>query len=340
MKLPEYCDFTEKNSICDCTQVNTPSEFNLAIKSLSGDFIYRGMREAKWKNYTSGQREWITKKMYIKQRSYNSFINKLLSIIKKQKVLCDYLNSIGVYPNDLYFLSLMQHYGCPTPLLDFTHNLDVALYFAFENMQWTPSSNEIENYVSVYYVSWKKMKQDAADILNLTREAALTNEEYQAGNIINWVEYAHAATIMPWLSNKKEKVSISDYEISFLCPQNESVYIEPTKETLYCSNLNLIAQKGCFLIYPIKNRRNQFLSLEEFLNQELQQYHKDLQGDGLKCTSSIDYSRLSCLNIHKSLYEYIKNRRKTRKYFCSKENIYPNINELVKRIYTDYQRYM
>lgn len=58
-----------------------------------------------------------------------------------------------------------------------------------------------------------------------------------------------------------------------------------TKRTLYWPNLNIIAQEGCFLLYNHKEDR----PLEEYM-------------DGNRCSKSW------CLNIHKSLGDYVRMR--------------------------------
>ena len=50
---------------------------------------------------------------------------------------------------DYSILAFIQHYGGPTPLLDFTSNLSTALFFAFDG-------REDDNYASLYIVPKSK----------------------------------------------------------------------------------------------------------------------------------------------------------------------------------------
>ena len=47
-------------------------------------------------------------------------------------------------------LALLQHYSQPSPLVDFTYNPLLSLFFAFDNVKPGTTGNEIDNYVSLY----------------------------------------------------------------------------------------------------------------------------------------------------------------------------------------------
>ena len=64
-----------------------------------------------------------------------------------------YLDKIGLDPeNDLAVLSFLQHYGCPTPLLDWTYNFSNALFFSVQNLDKQTANWEIEKYFCVYFL--------------------------------------------------------------------------------------------------------------------------------------------------------------------------------------------
>jgi hypothetical protein len=54
-------------------------------------------------------------------------------------------------------LSYLRHYGVPTPVLDFTLNPFVALFFAIENIKHTPTENEIDDYLSFYIIDLNQL---------------------------------------------------------------------------------------------------------------------------------------------------------------------------------------
>lgn len=154
MKLSEYKTLEEKSRSFEENNIiiKTLKEFDDWYTSVKTEknFVFRGVNEAKYKIYTSAQREWLTK--YTSQISYFKYIKAILTYVKNNTLLSRYLKSMGFNTIvDLYYLSLMQHFHAPTMLLDFSHSIDVALYFSLDNMQYTFSENLIDDYFSIYY---------------------------------------------------------------------------------------------------------------------------------------------------------------------------------------------
>lgn len=97
------------------------------INRLPNNYFYRGQADASWKLQSSLERvvgdDWTADKA----RKFEEF-----SIDKFQSKFHLY-DRENVQPDSkLAWLSVMQHYGVPTRLLDFTESPYVALYFALE----------------------------------------------------------------------------------------------------------------------------------------------------------------------------------------------------------------
>lgn len=112
-----------------------------------------------------------------------------------------------------------------------------------------------------------------------------------------------------WYDSRNPQGGLSSFNTPFyidnpLVEKSFSTYKD--KQKFYWSNINLIAQKGCFIL-----NTHESLPLEEFM-------------------ASKGY-KIICFNIHKTLSEYIKDKIKIRY-----DDIYPDLHKRISSIYTDY----
>ena len=110
----------------------------------TGQWVFRGQEKAEWELKTSLEREsekqkWKIMKMRkipMPEERLACFLNtgtqanefEQIEAFKVQEQWNHYMGE-----HKLPYLAAMQHYGLPTRLLDFTHSLFIAAYFAFEN---------------------------------------------------------------------------------------------------------------------------------------------------------------------------------------------------------------
>ncbi|HEX2969527.1 MAG TPA: FRG domain-containing protein [Bacteroidales bacterium] len=119
----------------------------------NSEVLFRGQPEARFMLYSSLQRIWIDRKLEKHYSSYGELIYNLIDNSRKWNsgLITRYLRNAGLYESEMSILSIMQHYGVPTPLLDFTYDIKKSLFFAVNNIDLSPPGIDIERYFSIYY---------------------------------------------------------------------------------------------------------------------------------------------------------------------------------------------
>lgn len=182
-KLPEYKTLSDKagnfEMISDTARIHYESEkfflmFEELYKSNCADrtkpcYAFRGQPEAKFQLFNSAQRHFygkgidqLNKTVYEgndNNEKLNFFKDWTMTVIVEGlkwegAVVPKILNQLNIEYKDPFvpINSYLRHYGVPTPVLDFSLIPFVALYFAIEKVNHTPSNIEIENYMSLYVV--------------------------------------------------------------------------------------------------------------------------------------------------------------------------------------------
>ena len=287
--------------------------------------VTRGVSEAKYKLYTSAQREWMTNEWGRQGITFPEFVGRLLDHIKTDFIE-KYFQSMGVRINHLLLLSFLQHYRAPSPLLDFTTDPNVALFFALEHMQGiSHGSQDIENYFSIYTIlmdksrSWDVRFSYALEkVMQKRREKRREDEKNGQLYKNETVATIGLAELLDWLPNKHIKGSgLCKKPILFLTNPSDTNPKMPSY--LSWSNPNIIAQKGCFLLNTHEKQPLEKKFLEE------------------KESKLLKNAALFCLDIHKSLAPYIRERY-LKPEGITKETIYPDFNAIANEAYEAFKR--
>ena len=305
MRIPEYTDLAEKEAAFGdhYKRIDSIEELKdfLSLDKVLNDNIFRGVCEAKYKNFTSAQRMYMVNDLW-QTASIEGLIQKQIEsmLTEYDNLLGDYYDSLNIAPNDFLYLGISQHFGGVSPLLDFTHNLNTALFFMTDGAIFPPQGvDDIGNYSSLYYANCNMfnnfnelLKQIASKVQDKINKMAKNNDlsvEIK-DNIITFL-----ARFENYKSFDMKVVIPNDNEIIRIPINGKDIGLSGT---FSISNLNIVAQQGCFVFYlptaPL-------LSLE---------------------------TPLCCIDIHKSLVPYIKEYIKLKK-----SDIYPNEYEFVKDSY-------
>jgi len=279
MSLPEYTSLHEKNSYFQTggSVIDRPVDFDKIIPELKrfseNKFVFRGVNEAKYKMYNSGQRKFLQLGLGNKFASYKEFIYSEMDQFKlenknwENEYVLTGINS----DNHLALLSLMQHSNYPSPCIDFTTNPLVSLYFAFKGSDFRKeTTNALDNYVSIYFMCTEHFFIPFHNFGDSIREALLQRNTYKQEN--------HNLN----LNNYKA------FEAMFLVdiPMLFDITLDSEYATL--NNKNILLQNGLLLLNP--NGSN---SLEETVQFIFSSY------------KGKPWLPIKCFNFNKALKEHV-----------------------------------
>lgn len=256
------------------------------------DAIFRGQSEAKYMLYSSLQRLWIDKKLKNHYKSYKELIDSLIHNCKiwNNGLILKYLNYFGSEENEMSILSIMQHYGVPTPMLDFTYDIYKSLFFAIESIDFSPPNSEIDNYFSVYYIFKKNSVLSISELI-----------------LKSVISYAKTNNII----KSKDLDTTMQFDMTLIDNMDEAYRIQ--------NNLNILNQDGAFIFNSSPS-----VPLEIHYYNYVQLFNKILEkkGETVKTPREIG----GCININKKLANHIKEFLKDKG--IDKDSMYPNLNQL------------
>ncbi|NLX66510.1 MAG: FRG domain-containing protein [Bacteroidales bacterium] len=255
--IPKYTTFEEKSNHFNIIRIDTIKDFqNIYEEHRQSQGIYRGIESSSFKIFSSKQRV-----LFEETRNQD-----FLSLCKSNRCIQEYFKLGKIPKTDLSYYSLLQHYGKPTPLIDFTRNFSKALFFSLENID-TPTSTtdiskgDIDNYFSIFFIPNSDL-----DLLDIS-------EQFEGAVQINE------------LSNKLFK-GYEDYSEESILQNTEESVRELTREVFLLeshsryqsfidirNNSRIIMQEGVFICnnYREDNLKPLEESLKLFLKEESEQ---------------------------------------------------------------------
>lgn len=278
MEIDEILKNIQYRSIADI-------DSNFLLNEKEG-YIFRGQSNGNSKQHSSWK---ISSSFY---RAYGShfmtFTSYLLSIIdlindpEDKKYRYEKLDNIKSLSSKEQ-LYLLQHYGIPTCLIDFTKDPKIALFFAMANIMYSSSfisdGEAIKNlnfdanrYLSVFQVNTNLLKEEPFNIEQMNYEKIFDNK----------------------------------YEISQYHP-TVNIALDPVQE-ISDKNLlsNLDKQRGCFIFFDSSNYDIDLIQyLQEVLDDAKKNENKNITLDGPIITEHQFYLQDLITNDDKSLIHYV-----------------------------------
>jgi len=158
---------------------------------------------------------------------------------------------------ELSYYSILQHYGKPTPLIDFTFNFLIALFFSLEHIDRNISKDitEMDNYFSIFFINEKDINLiDTSEQLNaVAKFNELSNDYFRI-----YEDYSEQKV----LEGTDRIRKINSREVFFL--RHNETY---KKIVDINNNQRIIVQEGAFVYndfeyYPLEEALKLFLQEE------------------------------------------------------------------------------
>lgn len=94
--------------------------------------VFRGMTQAKYRLFNKAQRAYqANKSANVKdEKTFHSSIEQMIGNARtvNNSVLANFFKTAGLRDNDVAILSFLQHYGAPTPFMDWTTDLFIPAF--------------------------------------------------------------------------------------------------------------------------------------------------------------------------------------------------------------------
>ncbi|WP_157206818.1 FRG domain-containing protein [Mariniflexile maritimum] len=326
-KVEIYNSIEQKSNYFEHINVDSKEHLNELLAAYKKEqskygLVFRGMTEAKYKLYNSAQRHWLNLELQKLGHSFIDFISLEINNAKnwQNRLLEKFFNAFGQPAFDISVLSFLQHYGAPTPLLDWTYNFENALFFATDGLKYSNSDNSIDNYCSIYIIDtkWRDLinyleyiQSSLSQIDDILENSPKVNADQVLNDLENF-NYNNLAQI--------QLAQIPGYKrngFAFSLKNRPSFNLVWNQQ-----NLNIINQKGLFIFNGSEDK-----PLEYFF-----------QGQNQRVKDSPYYlPKITCLNIHKSLYEYITLKlTKGKRFPINAEYIYPQEESIANNSFKHY----
>ncbi|KLU27189.1 hypothetical protein EOS_05755 [Caballeronia mineralivorans PML1(12)] len=218
-------------------RVETTNELIQKLNSFENQFVFRGQANAVWGLQSSLERV-VGEKWSPEQAT--KFEEFSLEQFRSKFHLYDKENTQPT--SKLAWLSIMQHYGVPTRLLDFSESPYVALYFALEGY-----SHQSQNDLAIYALDYTNI-MDRSIVHIKDRDSGFKEDRrsvYEKADVIFDTTVDRFAYPIAWIAEPKQLNARLDRQAgSFLICGDRGARIEDVLATQAYDGVTM--QKICF----------------------------------------------------------------------------------------------
>lgn len=178
-----YDSIEDKCRFLQQCQITSSEELWDLVKRLkeNKNLVFRGVNEAKFMGFCSAQ---VRTNTSLDQPSYVKMISDVIQAVRGSAKIMDFIRLRSKDESDFQILALLQHYGCGTPVIDYSTDIDKALFFATdrqENPVQTASKedNSIDAFISIYFFDKRDADHGSLQEMHRRESARLNslNEE-------------------------------------------------------------------------------------------------------------------------------------------------------------------
>ena len=336
---PSYKNQEEKKKYFSMEIINTEDDLKRLFKEILPEKynqkgIWRGLPESRFKLYNTLQREDIPfKRLLSVDNVINSIKNSATYFDSWQgKIIPRYFRNYRIENISIFAkLSILRHYGVPSPLIDWTRDPRFALFFATQD-QSEIANNEIDEYFSIYYITtdhpyykldaklgYREVLEEDDDFRNEVNKRINFVFQHGGDNILQQEAKIKAENELLQIALNDLKLTLSNIKKQNIQriedQQNDGIlhYIR--------NNLNITAQSGLFIINtdPIR-------PLEDAIFSRINELAKQDNELDVSCAMKRHKENFFCFDIHKRFTERII--RELNKQNIRKETMEPDLKKL------------
>lgn len=293
-----YSRLSDKQQFFQEERIDSLDVLKKRLQELSSDDScrFRGINEAKYKIISSLQR--------LHPNNQDEFIATLVAAVKANPQVRQFFEHNHILINDISVLALMQHYGLPTPFIDFTTSVECAAAFAADKMAFNTGEWETDNYVSMYFFSLKEEYEVRFTLQWVLARGMSSGKEHASEILKTYKSDEVDFSVIEEIDKYAIWAGLSSMEMCFIEYQPLAHPVVTLKsEELVIENPNLVNQNGCFIL----NYYSESMPLEENWYNRTIEARNYFWATRLSETDTFPYSgivtrnKMHCLDVRKDI---------------------------------------